>query len=85
MLLGLPGVYPPQEDTWLLAEAMSDEKLDCGTRVLDICTGSGALSVAAASFGARDVTAVDISRRALVTTWINSRLRRMSVRVVHGI
>lgn len=84
MLLRLPGVYPPQEDTWLLAEALAAESLGPDSRVLDICTGAGALSLCAASSGAGCVTAVDISRRALITTWINARLRRLSIRVVHG-
>ncbi|TSD45867.1 methyltransferase [Rhodococcus sp. KBS0724] len=84
MLLRLPGVYPPQEDTWLLAETLAAESLGPRSRVLDICAGTGALSLCAAAAGAGHVTAIDISRRALATTWINARLRRRPVHVVRG-
>lgn len=84
MLVRLPGVYPPQEDTRLLAGALARENLGPHSHVLDICTGTGALSLCAAAAGAGHVTAVDVSRRALATTWINARLRRRSVRVMRG-
>lgn len=84
MLLRLPGVYPPQQDTWLLADALAAESLGPDTRVLDLCTGTGALSLRAADYGAGEVTAVDISRRALATAWLNARLHRRSIRVLHG-
>ncbi|MBT2269666.1 HemK2/MTQ2 family protein methyltransferase [Rhodococcus erythropolis] len=84
MLLRLPGVYPPQEDTWLLADVLAAESLGPGSRVLDICTGTGALSLRAAAAGAGYVTAVDISRRAVATTRFNAFLQRHSGRVVHG-
>ncbi|WP_024793944.1 HemK2/MTQ2 family protein methyltransferase [Tomitella biformata] len=84
MLLRLPGVYPPQQDTWLLADVLADEKLGSGTRLLDLCTGTGALSVRAADCGAGHVTAIDISRRALATAWVNSRLHGHRVRVLRG-
>lgn len=84
MLLRLPGVYPPQEDTWLLADAVDAESIGPRTRVLDVCTGTGALSLRAADAGAGHVTAVDVSRRALTTTWLNSRLHRHRIRVVRG-
>ena len=84
MLLRLPGVYPPQEDTWLLADVLEAEAMGPNTRVLDLCTGTGALSLRASAAGAGHVTAVDISRPALATTWVNSRLRRQRIRVVRG-
>ncbi|MEU2880882.1 50S ribosomal protein L11 methyltransferase, partial [Streptomyces sp. NPDC007070] len=46
--LVLPGVYAPQDDTALLAEALGDEPLRPGAEVLDVGTGSGALALAAA-------------------------------------
>ncbi|MFE4216161.1 hypothetical protein [Streptomyces sp. NPDC056844] len=61
----LPGVYAPQADTYLLAEALQAEEIAKGTD-LDVCTGSGALAVLAARMGAR-VSATDISRRAVMT------------------
>ncbi|MDI5972038.1 class I SAM-dependent methyltransferase [Streptomyces sp. SL13] len=77
----LPGVYVPQEDTLLLARAMRREGVGPGRRVLDLCTGSGALAVHAARLGA-DVTAVDIGRRAVTSTRVNALLagRRVTVR-----
>src|SRR4051812_18255335 len=60
----LPGVYAPQADTCLLAQALHDEGVSAGADVLDVCTGSGALAVVAARMGAR-VSATDISRRAV--------------------
>jgi release factor glutamine methyltransferase len=77
-------VYPAQRDTWLLAEALRREPRMVGARVLDLGTGSGALAVAAARAGAAHVTAVDISRQALATTWVNARCRGLRVRVRRG-
>lgn len=69
-----PGVYAAQGDTFLLLSALRREGVGPGTRVLDIGTGSGALAVTAARLGA-SVTAVDVSRRALGTAWVNAALR----------
>ncbi len=55
-------VYRPQEDTELLIEALAAVDLP-GAKVLDLCTGSGAVAIAAALGGA-DVTAVDSCPRA---------------------
>lgn len=73
MLFKPPGVYPAQGDTALLLQALRREAVGPGHRVLDVGTGSGALAVAAARTGAR-VTAVDVSRRAVATAWLNSAL-----------
>lgn len=58
--------------------------LATGAHVLDVFTGSGALAVAAAREGAREVTAVDVSRRALATAWINARRNGVRLRVRRG-
>ncbi|MFC4000876.1 HemK2/MTQ2 family protein methyltransferase [Prauserella oleivorans] len=83
-LLRPPGVYRPQEDTFLLAGAIRTASLPRGARVLDVCTGTGALALAAARAGAGEVTAIDLSRRALFATWFNARIRRLPVTVRRG-
>ncbi|POX43437.1 methyltransferase [Streptomyces sp. Ru73] len=82
-LITLPGVYAPQDDTALLADALRHEPLEQGARVLDIGTGTGALALAAARRGG-EVTAVDISRRAVLAARLNARLAGLPVRVVRG-
>ncbi|MGW4110452.1 HemK2/MTQ2 family protein methyltransferase [Actinosynnema sp. NPDC004786] len=79
-----PGVYRPQEDTWLMARALEQAGMPRGARVLDVCTGTGALAIASGVAGAGEVTAVDLSRRALAATRVNARLRGLSVRVRRG-
>ncbi|MFF2115464.1 HemK2/MTQ2 family protein methyltransferase [Rhodococcus koreensis] len=84
MLLRIPGVYAPQHDTWLLAGALAEHLLDPRTRVLDICTGTGALALRAAELGAGSVTAIDISHRAVLTARLNARARGCPIRVLQG-
>ncbi|MFI6948077.1 HemK2/MTQ2 family protein methyltransferase [Streptomyces sp. NPDC050422] len=79
----LPGVYAPQDDTYLLAQALHAEEITADTDVLDVCTGSGALAVLAARMGAR-VAATDISRRAVLTARMNAARAGQRVRVLHG-
>jgi release factor glutamine methyltransferase len=76
-----PGVYRPQADTWLLAQALVDAAIPPGARVLDLCTGTGALAVAAARAGAGHVTAVDISLRAALAARLNTLIRGLPVQV----
>ncbi len=83
-LVTLPGVFRPISDTWLLAGALDEEPLLRGGRVLDLCSGSGALAVRAALGGAREVVAVDVSRRAVATIRLNATLNRTRVRAVRG-
>jgi release factor glutamine methyltransferase len=52
--------------------------------VLDLCTGSGVLAVAAGLAGARSVTAVDVSRRAVLTARLNGLLNGVRVRARRG-
>jgi release factor glutamine methyltransferase len=79
----LPGVFAPRSDTWMLAAHMRRDPRVRGD-VLDLCTGSGALAIAAGLAKARSVTAVDVSRRALATVRINARLNGVRVSTRRG-
>ena len=78
-----PGVFRPRPDSWMLARALQAERLRPGSRVLDVCTGSGVLAVTAALDGAR-ATAVDVSRRSVLCAALNARLNGVRVRVLRG-
>src|SRR5512133_1525244 len=80
----LPGVFRPRSDTWLLAAVLRGQERLRGGAVLDVCTGSGALAIIAALAGARSVTAVDVSRRAVVTARLNARLNGARVEALCG-
>jgi release factor glutamine methyltransferase len=79
-----PGVYRAETDTELLADVMRRGDFARDRDVLDVGTGGGALSVAAARAGARSVTAVDLSVRSVAAAWLNSRLAGVRVRVHRG-
>lgn len=78
-LLIPPGVFKPCSDTWMLAEALRDVARP-GTEALDLCTGSGALAIAAARAGA-DATAIDVSRRSVAAVRLNALLNGVGRRV----
>jgi release factor glutamine methyltransferase len=63
--LDIDGVYPPQHDSLLLIDTLEQTELAQGRRVLDLCTGSGVIAIAAAALGAASVTAFDICPRAV--------------------
>ncbi len=84
LVLRPPGVYPPQHDTWLLAEVLRRDRAAAGRRVLDLCTGTGALAAVAARAGAASITVVDVNRRALATAWMNVALQGRRVSAHHG-
>lgn len=81
-----PGVYPAQRDTWLLADVLRDELTASPRprRVLELCAGAGTLSVLAAGLPGTEVTAVDISWRAVVCAWTNARRSGRRVRLHRG-
>ena len=80
----LPGTYPVQADTRLLARVLDACGAARGRRVLDVATGTGALAVAAARAGAESVTAVDLSGRSVLTARLNAVLNRVAVRARRG-
>jgi release factor glutamine methyltransferase len=68
----------------MLADVLTAQAGLEGADVLELGTGSGAIAVAAARGGARRVTAVDVSRRALLCAWLNARLNGARVEARHG-
>jgi release factor glutamine methyltransferase len=83
-IITLPGVFQPHSDARLLAAAMRERGLAVGARVLELFAGSGAVAAAAAREGAREVTVVDVSRRALLVSRINARRNGVRVRARRG-
>jgi release factor glutamine methyltransferase len=82
-IVTLPGVFRPRPDSWMLARHLC-ARVHPGAHVLDLCTGSGAIAVAAARCGAGRVTAIDVSRRSVATARINARLNGVRVRALRG-
>ena len=82
-LLPLPGVFTPPSDARLLARHLARQTRP-DTKVLDLCTGSGYLAIAAALAGAREVTAVDVLPRAVIATRLNARLNGTRVNALLG-
>ena len=78
------GVYPPQHDSRLLVQAMERSAIVAGRRVLDLCTGSGVVAIAAAELGAASVTAFDICPRAVRCARVNTRTAGVEVDVRQG-
>jgi release factor glutamine methyltransferase len=83
-LLTPPGVFAPISDSRFLADVLREQTLPPRATVLDLCTGSGILAVTAAMRGARSVTAVDRSRRAVWTARVNGRLNGVRVKALRG-
>jgi SAM-dependent methyltransferase len=81
-MITMPGVYAPQADSSLLAEALRRGGICAGMDVLDVCTGSGVLGVYAARLAR--VTAVDVARRAVLTARLNALLARQRLTVRRG-
>lgn len=79
-----PDVLIPRQDTEVLVEEAL-KFLKPGQRVLDMCTGSGCIAISLKSFVPQaDVTAVDVSERALLVAEENSRRNQLPVNFVHS-
>ncbi|WP_336082740.1 HemK2/MTQ2 family protein methyltransferase [Nocardia sp. SSK8] len=83
-LIRAPGVYRPQTDSLLLCRALRELPQLPGARVLDTCAGTGVATLAAAAAGASSLTAIDLSWPALLSTWLNCRVRGIAVDLLHG-
>jgi len=79
-----PGVYTPQHDSRLLVEALHQTNLAPRRHVLDLCTGSGVVAVAAAQLGALSVTAFDICPLAVRCSRANADSAGVQVNVHVG-
>jgi release factor glutamine methyltransferase len=78
------GVYAPQHDSRLLVDALRHSALADGRRVLDLCTGSGVLAVAAAQLGAAAVSAFDICPRAVNCSQSNAQSAGVDIDIRMG-
>ena len=63
--VGPSDVYIPREDSQFLIDIMDKTGLARGSRVADLCTGTGIVAIAACEQGASRVTAFDICPRAV--------------------
>lgn len=68
----------------MLVGALREVSLGPRSKVLDLCAGSGLLALTAAAAGAGKVVAVDVSRGAMLSTWLNARLNGLSVEARRG-
>ena len=78
------GVYAPQDDSRLLVDAMERAGVVIGRTVLDLCTGTGVVALAAARLGAAAVMAWDICPRAVRCARANARSSGLDVDVRLG-
>ncbi|QLL07190.1 HemK2/MTQ2 family protein methyltransferase [Mycobacterium vicinigordonae] len=77
-------VYQPQHDSHLLVDTMRRTGLIAGRRVIDLCTGTGYVAIAAAEMGCASVTAFDICPRAVRDSRGNAAQAGVEVDVQHG-
>ncbi|MFC4868157.1 HemK2/MTQ2 family protein methyltransferase [Streptomonospora arabica] len=84
LLVRPPGVYRVQEDTSLLHAVLRRRGQVAGRSVLDVGSGTGALGIETFRAGAASLTAIDLSRRSVLASWLNSRLRGIPATVLRG-
>ena len=78
-----PTVYPPREDTDLLSQILKELNPFGSKRLLEIGSGSGALSIKAAKAG-WNVDACDINPYAVAATHQNAQTSEVNIRVSEG-
>ena len=67
-------VLIPRQDTETLVELVLQEQKGKDAALLDVCTGSGCIAISLALMGGfRDVTALDVSREALMVAARNAQ------------
>lgn len=87
-----PGVLIPRPDTETLVEAVLQEQLPDAPKILDLCTGSGAIAVSLAHFLPRaHVCAIDISdvcvetaQKNAVQNGVSGRMRIIRADILSG-
>jgi release factor glutamine methyltransferase len=77
-------VYQPQEDSRLLVDVMHHTALIPGRQVLDLCTGSGFVAIAAAEMDCSGITAFDICPNAVRCSRGNAALAGLHVDIREG-
>ena len=78
-----PTVYPPREDTDLLASVLTSQRLTPKTRWLEIGSGSGVLSLYAARMGCH-ITACDVNPFAVACTRAHFEQHGLRATVLEG-
>ncbi len=78
----LPGVYPPSDDSYMLADVVNSMDLR-GKKFLEIGSGTGIVAITAAIRGA-DVTAVDINPHAVECTKRNAEKSGVHIRALQS-
>ena len=72
VVVAAAGVYVPQEDSQLLIDVMEKTALASGSRVADLCTGTGVVAINAAVQGASAIDAFDLCPRAVRCARLNA-------------
>ena len=78
-----PTVYPPREDTTLLASVLNGQRLASGTQWMEIGCGTGALSLFAAEMGC-SITACDVNPMAVACTRKHLQAAGIHAEVLEG-
>jgi release factor glutamine methyltransferase len=84
VVVAAAGVYAPQQDSQLLIDVMEKTRLAVGSRVADLCTGTGVVAINAIVQGATAVDAFDICPRAVRCARVNALRLNLGVDVHLG-